>query len=164
MTTIQGILIPADGLREIELVDIDQDDYKSIQQHVGGPFEMTELLRPEASLWSNEEGKIHDLELNRRATLMLWVHRTEFREADYIVGDVLVLGPADKAGRTMGAPEELVNLLFHTEQYRYLVQVTNDDTWNGNGVTYDNWVDAYNGGLALAKRWILVENVKVIAA
>ena len=59
--------------------------------------------------------------------------------------------------------DDLIALFFETERYRYLVQ-TGGETWDGNGVTYDNWVDAYNYGLALAKRWTLVTAVKVVAA
>ena len=61
-------------------------------------------------------------------------------------------------------PAELVDLLFNTDEYRYEVRVINEDGWHRNGMKYSDWVAAANGALGLARRWILVEAVKVIAA
>jgi hypothetical protein len=164
MATIKGILMPVDQFAPISVVEFDQSDYTQITKLIGGTFGVTDTLRPDASVWYHDEGKILGLPVNRRASLFLWVHRTEFRGYDALMGDVLILGPADDEGNTTSVPDELVELLFNTKEYRYLVQTSGDDSWNGNGVTYDNWVDAYNGGLSLAERWTLVEHVKVVAA
>ncbi|SIC59005.1 DUF3846 domain-containing protein [Mycobacteroides abscessus] len=165
MTIIKGILIPADELQDIKTVEIDSASDVAIQAHVGGTFGVTDLFNPAASLHWNDDGRMLGLPLNRRATLMLWVHHSAFRGHDALLGDVLLLGPADEeTGDSLPVPDELDRLLFHTDQYRYLVKTIGEKSWNGNGVTYDNWVDAYNGALSLAKRWTLVEEVTVVAA
>ena len=164
MTVIKGILIPAEESDAATVVELEQGDLKAMQDCVGGYVQMVDGTNPDLTFVINEEGKVHNLPLNRRGTLMLWVHNNAFQGYDYFNGDVLVIGPADEeTGESTSAPAELIELFFNTERYRYLVQ-TGGSTWDGNGVTYDNWVDAYNYGLALAKRWTLVTAVKVVAA
>lgn len=165
MTVIKGILIPMDEEKPIELVEFEGGDLKAMQQYVAGYIQMVEGFRPPCTFVFNEEGKVHGLELNRRGTLALWIHHSEFRNKDVLVGDVLILGPADDdTGETLGAPDELIELFFNTPEYRYMVKTINESGWHGNGVTFTDLWKAYNDGLALAGRWNLVERVKVVAA
>lgn len=165
MTAIKGILIPVDETAPMELVEFDNRDLKAMQQYVGGYIERVEAFRPDCMFIFNEEGKVHNLELNRRATLALWVHHTEFTNRDVLVGDVLLVGPADeKTGEWLGVPDELIELFFNTPVYRYMVKTINESGWHGNGVTFTDVWKAYNDGLALAARWTLVERVRVVAA
>lgn len=165
MTVIKGIYLPCDESAAVEVVEVDQSDYRAIQKYTSGLFGALDAFRPNCSIFYADEGKIHNLPLNRRASLFLWVHRTEFRGHDALLGDVLVLGPADEeTGATHSVPDELIELLFNTNEYKYEVKTINEKGWHGNGRRYDNWVDAYNDGLALASRWTLVEHVKVLAA
>lgn len=165
MTAIKGILVHADETKPAEQVEFEQGDLKAMQRYVGGYIQMVEAFRPDCTFVMNEEGKVHGLDLNRRATLLLWTHHAEFRGQDVLNGDVLLIGPPDeKSGETQSVPDELVELLFNTEQYRYLVKTIGEEGWHKNGVTYDDWVAAYNGAQDLARRWALVEKVKVVAA
>ncbi|ODR25790.1 DUF3846 domain-containing protein [Mycolicibacterium porcinum] len=165
MTVIKGILVRADESVPAELVEFEQRDLKALQGFVGGWIQIVEGTNPDLSFVFNEEGKHEGLPLNRRATLMLWTYNSAFRDQDVLVGDVVIIGPPDeRTGETTGVPDELITLLFHTERYRYLVKTHPEGSWNGNGVTYDNWVDAYNGAQSLARRWKLVEEVMVVAA
>lgn len=165
MTTIKGILVPSDDDVAPTVVEFEQGDLAALQRFVGGYVQFIDGFRPNCTFVINEEGKNESLPVNRRGTLALWVHHSEFMDRDFFVGDVLILGPADeKTGDTTGAPDELIELLFNTERYKYLVQVSSEQGWHGNGMTYENWVEAYNGALGLAKRWVLVERVKVVAA
>lgn len=165
MTAIKGILIPADEAKDIELIEFDSHDLKALQGYVGGWVEIVKGFRPDINFAFNEESKVHGLPLNRRGTLMLWTHHSAFRNHDALAGDVVIMGPGDdESGEWTGVPDELVELLFNTERYRYLVKTYNEASWNGNGVTYTSWVDAYNGAQSLAHRWTLVEEVKVVAA
>lgn len=62
----QGILIPveeAEPLRVVELKKV--SDY---QAAIGGWVEVVDLDSPEASIWFDEEGKLKNLPLNRRAS------------------------------------------------------------------------------------------------
>lgn len=165
MTLIKGVLIFSDEEKPAEIVEFDQGDLAAMQRYVGGDIQMTEGFRPDMTFVYNEEGKVHNLPLNRLATLVLWTHHSAFRDADYLVGDVLIIGPANEVtGETTGVPDELVDLFFHTERYRYLVKTYGESSWNGNGVIYERWQDAYNGAQSLARRWTLVEEVKVVDA
>lgn len=126
---------------------------------------MVDGFRPDCTFVMNEEGKVLGLDVNRRATLALWVHHTEFAGHDTLNGAVLILGPADEAtGEQLGAPDELIDLFFNTPEYRFLVKTIGEDGWHGNGRTFTDLWKAYNDGLALSARWTLVENVKVVAA
>ena len=124
-----------------------------------------DIDRPEATLILNEEGKLMGLPMNRRATLLLWVHLTRWRGHDALAGDVLIVGRPDDDGNMQDVPRELVDLLFKTKEYKY--EVTTFDsltTWSGNQRRYDDWVAAYNDGLALASRWFAVNDVRIVAA
>lgn len=164
MTTIKGVLIPCDEEQPVTLIELERGDYTKWQKHVGGLFDCISVDRPPASLVINDEGKIHGLPLNRRATLFCWVGNHRFRGVDALVGDCLLVGPVDEEGETMTVPDELLELLFNTEEYKYMVQVTGEDGWHGNGMRYTDWVEAYEGGVALAERWLKVEQVKVVSA
>lgn len=165
MTVIKGIYFPCDEDKPAELVTVDQSDYRNIQKYTSGPFGAFDAFRPSCSIFYSDEGKIYNLPLNRKASLFLWVHRTEFRNYDALLGDVLILGPADEeTGESQSVPDELVELIFNTTEYKYMVKVTGESGWHGNGRRYDNWIDAYNDALALATRWLKVEHCKVVAA
>jgi hypothetical protein len=164
MTTIKCVLIPADEERDIELIEIEQGDYRAYQTHVGGPFDCINLDRPSATLFVHDESKILGLPLNRKATLILWTHNDRYRGMDFIAGDCVLAGQPDQEGETLGCPDELIDLLFNTTEYRYMVKTINEDGWHGNARRYDNWLQAYNDGVGLAERWALVESVKVVSA
>lgn len=158
-----GIVIPAD-----EDEPIYKQEFKSLsdyQQAVGGLIEAIDLDSPPATIYVNEEGKLQGLPLNRRATMISWMHNSSFRGKDVIKGDAVLVGPPDDEGKTLAVPQAYVFLLFETATYRIEVQTADDPAaWNGNQARYDNWVEAYNAGLGLWERWLAVENVRVIAA
>ena len=82
MTVIKGILIPAEESDATTVVELEQGDLKAMQQCVGGYVQMVEGTNPGLTFVVNEEGKVHDLPLNRRGTLMLWVHNQAFQGYD----------------------------------------------------------------------------------
>ncbi len=160
---VKGIFIPTDDEQPLEIREFDGlHDY---QQAVGGLIEAMDIDRPSATLFINEEGKIHGLERNRRATLILWLHLTRWRGADVLAGDVVVIGQPDDEGETQDVPQELVDLLFNTENYKVEVNTLDDLTaWNGNQRRYSDWMQAYMAGLSLADRWYAVNHVRVVPA
>ena len=163
MTTINCVLIPADEEAPIELIEIEQGDYKAYQERVGGNFECLNLDRPPSTFFAHDEAKLIGLPLNRRATLILWAHNDRYRGLDVLLGDCVLAGRPDQEGETLGCPDELIDLLFNTRAYRYMVKTINEDGWHGNARRYDNWLQAYHDGVALAERWALVESVKVVS-
>ena len=160
---IHAIQIPADEQRPLYKVTL--NNLESMQSAVGGLIEFMDIDRPEASLICNEEGKLLGLPMNRRATLLLWVHLTRWRGHDALAGDVLIVGRPNDKGDTQNVPQELVDLLFNTKRFKYEVTTYDSlETWSGNQRRYDDWVTAYNDGLALASRWFAVNDVRVVPA
>ena len=91
---ITAIVIPADFNTNISRVELEPTMVEGYQSLVGGWLERVELHHPEASMYLNEEGKIHNLELNRRASALLWVHNPTYAGRDVIAGDAFIGGPS----------------------------------------------------------------------
>jgi hypothetical protein len=164
---ITGILVPEDMDKSLERIEFEQGDIETMQGHVGGNFQLVEINRPNCTLWSGMEAKSCDgWEINRRATLLLWLHATQFRRMDSVAGDAFITGPADPRGNTMSVPEQLVKLLFDTSRFKAEVQTEQDGGWYGNALAPDftNWVEAYNYALQLADRLPSVLHVRVVPA
>lgn len=160
---IKGILIPADEETAISLIDV--DGLKGMQAAVGGFIEVLDIDRPDATMVINEEGKVHNLPLNRRATLALWTHLSRYRGMDAVAGDVLIVGQPDDEGETQTVPQELVDLYFNTETYRVEVTtIESPESWCTNQRRFTDVWEAYNAVQALAARWALVDNTRVVPA
>lgn len=157
-----GILIPVDEDQDIQIVEV--ATFNEYQALIGGFFQVIDLENPESSLYMDEEGKIKQLPVNRRATLLMWAHRSVFRERDVVCGPALLIGSPDGRGDTQDIPDRLMSLLTGTSRFKYQVKTINDDEWTGNAVTFTDWVEAYNAALSLASRWLLVTEVQVLPA
>lgn len=161
---IKGIVVPHDEEQQLQLVEIEQGNYRDIQSHVGGTFDVIDIQRPTlTSVFIHDEGKIIGLPLNRRATMLLWASDAKWRGYDIIVGDALILGPPDEEGETTAVPGEVEDLLLHTDEYKMEVQTTgNGDSWDGNQLRFTDPFTALNHVLALAERWTAVEQVRIV--
>ena len=164
MHVITGILVPVDEKEPLQRVEFDATDIGTIQGHVGGNVQVIDVNRPASSLWIHEEGKLIGLPINRRASLLLWLHAPAFRGQDILAGPVLVTGVADAAGDTTSVPGDLTALLLGTSKYRVEVQADSTGKWYGNEVRFDDWVGAYAYALNLAHRWTSVRDVRVVSA
>ena len=158
-----GILIPADEETPVEFrLFNDTTDY---QRAVGGWFEVIDTTAPEASFFVNEEGKIHHMPLNRRATLALWIHHRSMHRREALNGDAVLIGLPDEEGQTQDVPEELVQLLLRTASYKIEVETVDaPGAWSGNQARYSTPWSAYTAALALYERWFAVTDVRVVAA
>lgn len=161
---ITAIALPADMNQPIRQQQINPSDLSAYRGLVGGNLEVVELSRPSASLYINEEGKLDELPLNQRATVLTWTHNSAFRGRDLILGDAFIVGPVDRRGDDLTVPDELVQLLFHTDRYRVEVQVRGEKAWQGGALAFDDWYTAYFYAGDLAQRWRQIEEVRVIAA
>jgi len=73
------------------------------------------------------------------------VHNVLYKEAKTTTGgDDLLVGRPDEEGDSLGRPQELIDLLMNTEQYRCEVLNHGATQRAGNGVWYGDWVGAYN--------------------
>lgn len=80
-----------------EVLDLEQDEYNQIRDAVGGLIQPVDL-KPDLTLWCNEEGKIIDLPLNIIASHM-W--ERSFGPTDIILGDCVFTGGTDDEGETI---------------------------------------------------------------
>ena len=85
------------------------DAYEVMRGTVGGYIELVSLKM--ADMYINEDGKLHDLPVNSRATQLAWVD-SAIHYDDTIVGDVIVFGKANQVGdETSITPEFRSHLL-----------------------------------------------------
>jgi len=93
MSTIKVRVIKTDGTDEVREVENDLDTFQAL---VGGWIEAVGLDNG-ATVYLNEEGKIHGLPFNALAHELLHQH-SGVSPHDYIVGDVFVTGGPDEEG------------------------------------------------------------------
>ena len=108
---IMAIIIPPEGPANIGPIS---QDLRTLQSTVGGYIEAVYAMhdedgRPSVTFWCNEDGKIKNLGLNRRATA-LWYTLSGGPTGDYLSGTVVVTGFDDGEGDMLPVPEVLVDL------------------------------------------------------
>ncbi|MCA1565855.1 MAG: DUF3846 domain-containing protein [Acidobacteria bacterium] len=161
---IRGILVPQDEEKPLSVVEFEQGDIRAMQGYVGGTFDVIDIDRPPASIWVNDEGKlIQGWTPNRRATILLWIHASDFRGKDVIAGDALITGRPNDDGDTLGVPHELGKLLFEASAYRIEVQTEEGGPWTGNKMVYPDWFITYVAAAHLIHHWHSVVHVRVVA-
>ena len=79
-----------------EVLDLSSDEYKKLSGAVGGLIQAVDL-KPDLTIWLNEEGKLVSLPINLIGTHM-W--ERSFGQTDVIVGDVVFTGNTDEEGET----------------------------------------------------------------
>lgn len=159
---VQAIVVPTNIDKPIRLEQLNQADLDAYRRIVGGNLEAIELESPRGAIYFNAEGKLEDLPVNPRLSTLLYAHNTDFRMEDVIVGPGLIVGPPDANGDDQDAPAELVELLFHTKQYRTQLKMQNYFGWFTGTELYDNWGAAYRFVVGLAIRWPAVTGVRVV--
>jgi hypothetical protein len=159
----RAIQIPQDEQRPLYKVQI--NDLAGMQAVVGGFIEIVDLTPLHSSLVVNEEGKLMNLEINRRATLLFWLLFPSIRGRDAICGDVLIVGYPDSQGNTTDAPANVVELLFETKSYKAEFQTYDDaNKFNGNMRRFEDYFEAANYALLKAQSWTAVQRTRVVPA
>lgn len=87
-----------------EIMDISGDCLTALQGAVGGYVE-TVSLKDDLTMWVNEEGKIHELEVNTHGTV---IYAAALRSTDLIVGDIVLTGGTDAQGEVIGLKDKQV--------------------------------------------------------
>lgn len=146
---INSIVIPADEEQPLDQCQLKPTSLADYQERVGGYIEGVDLLRPPARMYVNEEGKVRGLPMNRRATMLLWMHNRAFRYGDVIAGDALLVGPVGKESQDTAVPDEYTQMLFEARSFHVEVQMRGDQQprlmW-----PLDSWYEAYGFALAWA--------------
>jgi hypothetical protein len=159
---INTVVIPAAEEEPLRRSQLGASNLKEYQQLVGGLIQPVALEQPVMQLYCNEEGKLHDLPINRRATLLLWAHNPAFREQDLIVGDAFLVGQLDQRGLDTNVPDEFVSLLFEGSSLRVDIQQQGEQEWRQGRLRFDNWIEAYSYALTVTHGWSQPPNLRVV--
>jgi hypothetical protein len=109
----QAVIIKTDGTKSVVEFEVG-DSYALISQAVGGWIEVVGLIKRQADLWVNEEGKIDGLPQNPIATSLFM---EEYGQTDVIVGNVIITGGTDENGDTLGlTPEQVDNFINYDRE------------------------------------------------
>jgi hypothetical protein len=79
-----------------EVLDLSSNEYEQLSGAVGGLIQAVDL-KPDLTVWMNEEGKLMDLPVNIIGTHM-W--ERSFGQTDILVGDIVFTGNTDDEGET----------------------------------------------------------------
>ena len=139
---INSIVIPAEEEQPLQ-TQLLTTSLEDRQELVGGLIQAIDLADPPARLYCNEEGKVLELPMNKRATLLLWAHNPAFRYRDVLVGDVYLVGPVGRHSTDTSVPDEYVERLFEARQFRVEVKQHDDPEWHDQGARFDQWTTAY---------------------
>jgi hypothetical protein len=131
---------------------------------LGGRFHVFSTSTPPASLFYNDEWNVNGLELNRRASYLLWLHAKHYRASAVIGGDALLTGPADGRGITKPVPDDMVSLLLETESYAVEFLNNPQSPYIRDMLTFTEWPDAYEYALTLVRRFMHLTDVRVVRA
>ncbi|MFF6951787.1 hypothetical protein ACFZAD_24405 [Streptomyces iakyrus] len=161
---ITAILIPHDDDSPLQRVEINAEDLATIQGIVEGSFEVTNLDDPPASIFSNDEAMLWSLPYNLRATLLVWMLAKGLRGRINVAGNALLVGQADKNGRTKSVPRALVKLLLETDTYLIERQHRPDGPWVKDSHTFNNWVEAFNFAIVQEEKYAAIQDTRVLGA
>lgn len=147
---INSIVIPADEDRPLDQHLLKAASLADYQELVGGYIEAVDLLRPPARMYVNEEGKLRGMPLNRRATMLLWMHNKSFRYRDSIAGDAFLVGPISSDSGDTAVPSEYPQTLFEAQSFHVEAQMKGrpDREWQMG--LFEDWYEAYGFALAWA--------------
>lgn len=141
---IRAIKLPAELAEPAELVELEQTDVDAYRKIIGGPLEVVLLDNPSSALYIHDEGKLEGLPLNIRANALAWVHNSAIRGRDVIVGNALLVGPADKRAYERSAPKYYHDMMF--TQGRVAIEYRREQVrgWVKSGVLFTKWESAYH--------------------
>jgi len=103
-TNKKAMLIKADDTVEV-IEYTDDDGFEKFSDAVGGLLQLLPTLSFDlnACMYCNENGKYHNLPLNKLATFL-----SGFFPHDVIVGNVVIVGAPDSQGYESTVPDEVI--------------------------------------------------------
>lgn len=107
----KAIIIPADITEPIRQADL--NGYSELSEAVGGMIQPVD--GEDFTAYVNEEGKLIDLGINRRANAFIHAQVPALPAYDVIVGDVVILGGLDEEGEDTDVPQRITDALGLSE-------------------------------------------------
>jgi hypothetical protein len=84
-----------------EVLDLSSNEYNQLRDAVGGLIQPVDL-KPDLTLWCNEEGKlINGMEINSIGTHL---YEKSYAMTDVIMGNIVLTGGTDDEGETLPLP------------------------------------------------------------
>ena len=84
-----------------EVLDLSSNEYNQLRDAVGGLIQPVDL-KPDLTLWCNEEGKlINGMEIN---TIGTHLYEKSYAMTDVIMGNIVLTGGTDDEGETLPLP------------------------------------------------------------
>ena len=139
---------------ETIVFELKSDSLEQLQQAVGGYVQAIDLS-DKLTLWCNEEGKMINLPHNRGAQ-KLW-DEVFGAGTDYIVGDIVLTGGADRHGNTLGLTDAQVKkyeqpkihnspdipdrLWDEWDNHERQLWLDSDESWWLDTISYEEWND-----------------------
>ncbi len=159
---IGSVVIPADESQPVREHELPVSGLQERQALVGGNLEGISLIDPAARMLVNEDGKYLGLPVNRRATLLAWMHNRRMRYGDVLVGDVVLLGYPGEDGVDTPVPDALTERLFTANRFRVETQLHDSDDWYVSRQRFGDWVDAYDHALRMGhEQSAMIADVRV---
>jgi hypothetical protein len=147
---INSIVIPADEGQSLDQHQLKPASLADYQELVGGYIEAVDLTHPPARMYVNEEGKLRGMPVNRRATMLLWMHNRAFRYGDIIAGDAFLVGPVGRGSNDTTVPDEYTRVLFEAQSFHVEVQMHGDQEQRRQMWPFESWDEAYGFALGWA--------------
>lgn len=157
---VTGIVIPHET--RIAAFEHQFGDLVDYQAAVGGYVEPVYLADARVTLLANEEGKVRQLPVNRRATCLWWLLHPETRGHDVLVGDVVLIGSTRGHGSTTAVPAFLDHLLKHPGRFTIEVRTKEDPAhWYDNGQYFEDFFESAIAAINLQERWSQISEIRV---
>jgi hypothetical protein len=154
-----GIFIPLHERQPLALQHYNElEDY---QEAVAGSIEGIDVGWERMSFFANTDAKLIGMGINRRATLLWWLHTEAARNHDFIAGDVVLVGPAHPSGATLSVPMAIQQLLFTPPSLTLEVSVAGSPKWHRHEQHFDDYFETAMAGLTLLER-SEVEDIRVL--
>lgn len=161
ITMVKGLFIPCSADQPI--LEGTFNELSDYQQVVGGYIEAVYVRNHPFVLVVNEDGRAKRLAMNRRATILWWLHNPAAIGGSQLRGDVVIVGPVKHDDFT-DVPANMIEMLLHTAQFQLQVLLSeSSDTWVPIGEEVSNFFQAAVRALRLMEVWNPPTDVRVIA-
>ncbi|OZD39001.1 hypothetical protein CH252_31050 [Rhodococcus sp. 06-1477-1B] len=156
---VQGIIIPssdAEDMRAQEFTEV-----KDYQKAVGGWVEALDIVSFGCTMYLNEEGLIHGLPYNRRATYLWWYHVPHARGQARLAGDAVLVGVPDQDGRATDVSWSVQQLMLGRTLCQVELQRLNTADWRPAPSEPQTYIEAVVGA-TLMMEYALERSLRVV--